>query len=615
MSSPTLRAVLFAAGLPALFLASVAPGQAPSLGAPKILGTPVRSHGGAAPEHVEYTRDGAFVLTSSLGETARVFDAATGKLTAECKGKGLVERARWCGPAQEFVAVAFDGDGLRVFERATGKPKAAFAGSKSLAVAPDGRSLAVTKGKDLVLLDLAGKPKLTVPIGVEGGKPRFAQDGKQVFVATFAGERGFETVEHVVDVALKKVVGQQPGPGMQKRVDLPDGSATFEVRGARLVKLALPGEEELAVHRLPFGPTGIVLRRGGAEAVLGSLEGAIAHVDLESGRVLQSWHEHTGMVNRLALSPDEQQLVSAAADGTVRFRDLASGEPQFRSPVHDNVVVSVAFAADGQTLASGALDNTAVLWARDGTMIARQADHAHAVTAVAVGPTGLWSLSRDNSLALTDRSGAEVERLALTGKYAFGLSAAVASDANVLVTGHRDGTVQWRDLRTGAEIRRGDHHVNGVPVLVADAGGTVVVSGGVDGHLVIWDTDAAAPRHKVSAHEGGVVGACLATGGVLLSCGNGRELKRWDLAQGALLQEVLLDKDGGDVVGVAALASRGLAVVARTDRLLLCGLGDLAPAGEVPIEAGIAALAASPDGTALAAGLADGTVALWDLRR
>jgi WD40 repeat protein len=216
----------------------------------------------------------------------------------------------------------------------------------------------------------------------------------------------------------------------------------------------------------------------------------------------------------------------------------------------------------------------------------------------------------DGSLRLTDDKGGEVARVALDGKYAFPTALTNTQDGT-LISGHRDGTVQWRDAATGQELRRGDFHTNRVECVACDAAGGLVVSGGEDGFLVFWDAVAANARKKVKAHDGGVHGVATGPGGAVFSCGDDGAFVQWS-ADGERVRDVAIggDKKPG-LAAVAVLAGPGLVVAAGGGRLFCSRLADLAPAGEVVLPSAATALAAAPDGRTLAAGLADGTVALF----
>lgn len=602
------------AALVTLFVASgFAQAQASPLAAPQILGTPLRRLDGL-PLDAVFTRDGSLLLTSCLGPMAQVWDPRTGKRVAALTGKGAAMRAWFCGAKDERIAAAFQDDGVRLFEARTGKAIASTDRAVGLAVSPDGTTVATTKGEDLLLLDpMTWKPKATIKFGGTATTLRFTDDGKQVVVTVASKEKRSFGTDKVVDLAQKKVTGEQEAKlELRKQYPLADGKTALRGFAMSVQKISLADDSVLATCKLPIVATSLAVLKDGAEVIVGDNDGRMVHAEFATGNVLRRWGEHNNAVTDLTVSPDGTLLVSMSWDQTIRLWNLADGKELFPSPTHNNVVTSVAFAADGKQLASGGLDNSAILWGSDGKLLVRHAEHEYAVIGVAAGAAGLWSASQDRSLRLTDAAGKEVTRVVLDGKYAYATAMTSVAADGTLITGHRDGTVQWRDGKTGAELRRGDFHTNAVKAVACDATGTQVVSGGGDGHLVFWDVAAATSRKKVAAHEDGVAGVCIGPGGQAFSCGEDGALAQWDVATGESVRSVTIDDDGKpDLAAVVVLEKLGLVVAAGGGVLHCRKLGDLAPAGTVALPAAAVSLAVSADGTQLAAGLEDGTVALF----
>jgi WD40 repeat protein len=345
------------------------------LPAPKILGTPVRSFGGL-PIGLFYSRDGALLLSSSMGHGAQVFDPHTGRRLCAMAGDGLAGDAYFCGSKQEHIAQVFKDDGVRLFDARTARQVGKVAGASGLSVSADGATIAAVKGEDLLLLDTAAlKPLATIHVGGELQTTRFSADGKQVVVGTKGTGKGvLFGPDKTVDLAQKKVVAEAPGDMLLvPPVPLAGGKAELRRRAMNVQKVALPGGEVLGTCKLPILPTSLVALKDGAEVVAGDNDGVMVQVEFATGKVLRQWSEHRGVVSKLAVSPDGAQLVSMSWDRTIRFWNLADGKEQFGSPQHNNAVTAVAFAPDGRTFASGAFDNTSIRWSLDGKPMLRHA--------------------------------------------------------------------------------------------------------------------------------------------------------------------------------------------------------------------------------------------------
>src|SRR5262249_56632216 len=69
--------------------------------------------------------------------------------------------------------------------------------------------------------------------------------------------------------------------------------------------------------------------------------------------------DHTGLVVRLAFSPDGRRLATASDDKTVILWDLTTGRRALAAPLrHSARVHGVAFQPDGTTLATACIDLT-----------------------------------------------------------------------------------------------------------------------------------------------------------------------------------------------------------------------------------------------------------------
>ncbi|MBZ0154395.1 MAG: hypothetical protein K8J09_22940 [Planctomycetes bacterium] len=583
---------------------------------PKVLGTPMRRLDGM-PVTAAYNRDGSLLLATCFGNPAVVFDPRTGKTLAQLRGEGIGSTGAFCGPKHDRVVVAFQEDGVRLFDARTEKQLARLAGALSPAVSSDGLTIAVGKGKNVLLLDtMTLKVLATIAVGDEVASAKFSADGKQLVVGVLDGDRRPSQNDKLVDLTQKKVVGEQPAPPLLGRVlPLPDGKTALRHRAASLSAtnvevFELPDGPAITKCRVPLLASSFLVLKNGAELIAGDSDGRMAHVDLGSGEVKHTWAAHSTTVSRLVAAPDDKQFVSMSWDGIVKFWNVDDGQEQFLSPQHNQAVYTVDFAADG-SLVSGAADGSVIRWADDGAMVQRHTHHQGAIAGAEATPAGLWSAGLDSTLRLVDANGSEVTQVPLEGKYAFPTAFCSTADGT-LISGHRDGTVQWCDGRSGEEQRRGDHHTNGIQVVVCDASGANVVSGGVDGHLVFWDPATASPRAKVKAHADGVRHLCLGPDGQAYSVGDDGDLKQWHAAKGELVRSVTIGEQKPRLDAVTATAKAGLLVVASRDQLLCLQLADLSLVGTVKLPADCFVLANSADGNRIAAGLADGTVVLFD---
>jgi hypothetical protein len=78
---------------------------------------------------------------------------------------------------------------------------------------------------------------------------------------------------------------------------------------------------------------------------------------------LQTLRGHSGIVVRVAFSPDGRRIVTGSEDGTAKVWDAASGKELLTLRGHSDRVWSVAFSQDGRRIVTGSEDGTARVWA------------------------------------------------------------------------------------------------------------------------------------------------------------------------------------------------------------------------------------------------------------
>ncbi|KAJ5697203.1 hypothetical protein N7488_010887, partial [Penicillium malachiteum] len=310
-------------------------------------------------------------------------------------------------------------------------------------------------------------------------------------------------------------------------------------------------------------------------------------VEKEWTAELQILEGHSGEINSVAFSSNNQLLASASSDKTVRLWDPITGALKQILEGHSGQVTSVAFSPDNQLLASASKDSTVYIWDPiTGVLQQTLDDHSYWVHSVAFSP---------NSRLLASASG--------------------------------DGTILLWDLITGTsrQVLELDDYMDIDSVTFSPDGQLLACSCGdadmgESGEVLLWDLTADTLHHKFEFSSTEPRSVAFPPCGSLLACGTKYETVHvWDLATGTLQQSL-----EGHFMGVESVA------FSPDGRLFVSGTG---PSGDIVDDAiqiwdpatgelqqilkghsdAIYSVAFSHDGRLLASGSADTTIRLWDL--
>lgn len=105
--------------------------------------------------------------------------------------------------------------------------------------------------------------------------------------------------------------------------------------------------------------------------------------------------------------------------------------------------------------------------------------------------------------------------------------------------GSEDFTVQRWALADGAKASLAGHE-SWVRAIGFSKDGAVTLTGGYDGRLVWWPTDAAEPTpiRTIDAHQGWLRSLCVSPDGTLAAtCGNDASVRLWNMEDGSLVRE------------------------------------------------------------------------------
>jgi WD40 repeat protein/tetratricopeptide (TPR) repeat protein len=565
---------------------------------------------------VAFSPDGTTVATGGTDGTARLWDAATGKLI----GSPLMQP----GPV------------------------------RSVAFRPDGKALLTAAGGAARVWDVAtGRPL---------GPPLQHQGPVRALALSPDGQTALTMINDYTARLWEATTGHAIGSPLTHRGRVND--VAFSPDGQAVLTGSADGTARLwyAATGQPLGPplahraTSVAFSPDGRTVLTGGFDQTARLWDAATGRPLGPTLMHQGTVDAVAYSPDGKTILTGSADNTARLWDAATGNPIGAPLSHQGPVFAAAFSRDGKVALTASQDGTARLWdAATGQPLAMSVPNLGVPGSVALGPGGTTVLAAigDGAARLWETAPARPCGLPLVQRGRVN-DAAFSPDGKAVLTGGADGTAQLWDTTTGRPLGPPLGHQQAVSVVAFSPDGKAVLTGGADGTARLWDTATGRPLATLRGHRQLVSKVAFSADGRTVLTGSSDTTARlWDTATGrpvgiplrhrAAVTLVAFGSDGtvaltasadgtarrwnaatGQPLGPPlthratsiALSPDGTTLVAGSNSDTAARFWDTrtgAPTGlSVPLPGGIAWLAFSRDGKSVLAGSGDGTVRAWD---
>jgi WD40 repeat protein len=292
-----------------------------------------------------FSPDGARILTASWDKTAKLWDAASGKLFSAFAHQGVVNKAAFSPDGIRILTASADKT-AKLWDAASGKIISSFSHEGTVnaaAFSPDGaRILTASADKTAKLWDaISGKLIASFGHQDEVNDAAFSLDGGRILTASA------DKSAKLWDVVSGKAI------------------ASFN--------------HQASVYHGAFSPDG-------AWILTASLDKTAKLWDATSGKLINSF-EHRSAVRRAVFSPDGAWILTASVDKTAKLWDAVSGK-LIASFDHLDRVVDAAFSPDGARILTASWDKTAKLWdAVSGKLIASFPDPDE-LNAAAFSPDG-----------------------------------------------------------------------------------------------------------------------------------------------------------------------------------------------------------------------------------
>lgn len=332
-------------------------------------------HGNPPVNAVALSTDGKRLATAGgfgagqarVGHTAQVWDLTTGRQVSIFKGHHDVVSSVVFSRDGKMLATASHDESARLWDASTGKELRAFGAAEP---DKDGRQREGPEGFSSVTLSQDGKWLAT---GGSRGTYLFdAANGTEVrrFQGAYGARRSNSV--HFTSQGDYLIAG-----GGDQRVWLWDLATG---------KIVLEFNERLGVNAVALASDGNSLVSGNDDrcARVWRMEPDksprdFGRGDQERGTLVRVLRGHDGPVVAVALSPDDKWLVTGTRrispseprflreeaqtnEIVVRLWDLGNGKELRRFKGHDAAVVSITFTRDGKRLITGSLDGTTRVW-------------------------------------------------------------------------------------------------------------------------------------------------------------------------------------------------------------------------------------------------------------
>jgi WD40 repeat protein len=202
------------------------------------------------------------------------------------------------------------------------------------------------------------------------------------------------------------------------------------------------------------------LSPNGKRVVSGSEDGAVRLWDLDTGKVIAKWTEHTRNIRSVCWNRDYERVVSGYFDGTARVWDVESGKTVLEIESGLNEVWEAIYSPDTTMIAIGGDSEEKEfisIWnANTGKLVTKLKGHTQRVKCLAWTPDGTALISGSFDYSVRTWNTTTWQQIAvLTDHYHYvydGAAIAISSNGRILASASWIGEVQLWDFQNGQPI-------------------------------------------------------------------------------------------------------------------------------------------------------------------
>jgi len=451
-----------------------------------------------------YSPDGKYILTASWDNTAKVWQAADGKLLFELKGHTSTVTSAVFSPDGKHIATSSKDNTAKIWDADNGNLLCDLKGHSdwvnNAAFSNDGKYIITSSWDHTAKIWNAYDGKLLADLKGHSGI---------VNAATFSND--------------DKYIITSSRDNTSKIWSMPDGKLMFDLIGHRS-----------AVNAAAFS-------RDDKYIVTASADSTAKIWSVSDGRILYDLTGHKGAVNALAFSADGKYIVTASEDGVAKIWNGSDGKLVNEMKGHAGSIKSVVYSRDNKYILTASTDNNAMIWdGNDGKLLRTLSAHSDWVNAAVFSPDGQYAVtaSSDNT-AKTWRVSDGRPMNDLTGHVPMPASAVYSPEGKYIISLSSDSTAKIWDNATGHLIKNIKHRINWMCSPSCRPDGKYFLAASFDNNIGIWSLPDGKLVRQLKGHADWISSAIFSSDGkYIISTSWDSTAKLWSASSGKLLHSL-----------------------------------------------------------------------------
>ena len=375
----------------------------------------------------EFSPDGKTIVTASNDNTAKIWDANTGKLLIDLNGHtNHLNTAKFSPDGKKIISASWDNT-AKVWDAKTGTQ----------------------------LLNLRGHRGWV-------SCAEFSADGKKILTASWdSTARIWDAItgkllsevkqNHAIWSAHFGLQGIDIDPGLSSRIAISkDNSKKITIQGNTATITDAGSGKSIILS----GHSGYVEQAGfsydGKKVVTASEDSTAKIWDVATGALLAECGRHTYRVNSEEFSSDGKKIVSTYWNNTVKVWDVETSTQLIELKGHTDYIKIARFSPDNKKIITASQDGTAKIWdANSGNILGTLKGHTSWVNSARFSPDGkrIITASSDGTIKIWDASTYNLLHTLKSGNKEAGY-ALYSPNGNIIVTDGNYGGVKIWDTKT-----------------------------------------------------------------------------------------------------------------------------------------------------------------------